>query len=122
MSVEESEEEKAAEVYVTTHVKYADEPGRFKRHLEDYRSYPEGYPEAETCDGCDRDSIAVYQAYLAGIEWERKRLLGVVENIQNANKPFTMAGIIERESILHTFRQELGAFDEKKAQPTEGGE
>lgn len=65
---------------------------------------------------------SAYDAFLAGVEWERKRLLGVIEQIQNANKPFTMAGIIERESILHTFRQELGAFDEKKAQPTEGGE
>ena len=54
-----------AEKYVKEHVIYADDKGRFENHLDYLANNPEAYPEARTCDGCDKDSIAVYQTYIA---------------------------------------------------------
>lgn len=60
-------DEKAARGYVIEHVLYANAPGSFDRALEALQNNPEFFPEAETCDGCSHDSIAVYQSFLAGI-------------------------------------------------------
>lgn len=64
-----------AEKYVKEHVIYADDKGRFENHLDYLANNPEAYPEARTCDGCDKDSIAVYQTYIAAGKSELEKFV-----------------------------------------------
>ena len=63
-----SKAEELARAFVKKHVVYADNDKRLNMFFERYEQEPEFYPIAETCDGCDKDTIAVYQSFLAGMK------------------------------------------------------
>ena len=72
-----SRAEELARVFVKKHVVYADNDARLDMFFERYEQEQEFYPIAETCDGCDKDTIAVYQSFLAGM----KAMLDEAENL-----------------------------------------
>lgn len=60
----EAKIEEEAKAFVKANVIYADKEGRFERHLQ----YQDLYPTPKTCDGCEEDSLAVYQTYKLAIK------------------------------------------------------
>lgn len=66
------------------------------------------------------EAEAAEPAFLAGAEWEAKRILEVLKEIEATDKPFTTAGMIERASIIDALRRRLDPTYAKSPPAPEG--